>query len=262
MEKSLRYLPRFLAWGVRTHSRSSNCVSPLCFVINQTCTLHDKNLNPQFLKGDTTTVAAIDNEEKKWLGKRLKLRIRKHFSDDTKITYGANEIYQGIADTIEIPEFFCYFQLPDTFQSWFLVIQLHVWMVLVRTANENNGRMMRSKLVTTMWNDVEARLGKLKEIPSSERKKGLKAMCAQFHAALVSYDEGLFDQDIVLAAAVWRTFFSYEYRDPRILEGMVLYIRKQMEYLDSLNTEELMFSGHVSWIPLKEIVSHLDNHKR
>ena len=34
------------------------------------------------------------------------------------------------------PNFFRVCDLPDTFQSWFLVTQLHVWMSLVRLKQE------------------------------------------------------------------------------------------------------------------------------
>ena len=49
--------------------------------------------------------------------------------------------------------------LPDTFQSWFLVTQLHVWMCLVRFKSEGrDGAALYKRLVTLFWNDVEHRM--------------------------------------------------------------------------------------------------------
>lgn len=48
--------------------------------------------------------------------------------------------------------------MPDTFQSWFLVTQLHVWILMVRLMGEgDDGRFMRNAVVEAMWQDVEYR---------------------------------------------------------------------------------------------------------
>lgn len=52
--------------------------------------------------------------------------------------------------------------LPDTFNSWFLITELHLWMVCVRLMNEGTkGSMIRNYLVEALWNDVEFRAKKL-----------------------------------------------------------------------------------------------------
>ena len=49
--------------------------------------------------------------------------------------------------------------LPDTFQSWFLIVQLHVWMTLVRFKSEGaQGAVMYKQIVTYFWHDVEYRM--------------------------------------------------------------------------------------------------------
>jgi cytochrome b pre-mRNA-processing protein 3 len=48
--------------------------------------------------------------------------------------------------------------LPDTFHTWFLVTELHVWMLMVRLMNEGKeGRLIRNGLVNALWDDVEQR---------------------------------------------------------------------------------------------------------
>ena len=48
--------------------------------------------------------------------------------------------------------------MPDTFHTWFLVTELHVWMLMVRLMNEGKeGRLIRNGLVNALWDDVEQR---------------------------------------------------------------------------------------------------------
>ena len=63
-------------------------------------------------------------------------------------------VEQGVGD-----QFHELCRLPDTFQSWFLVTQLHLWMCLVRfKADGSDGVVMYKQLVTLFWNDVEYRM--------------------------------------------------------------------------------------------------------
>ena len=49
--------------------------------------------------------------------------------------------------------------LPDTFQSWFLIAHLHVWLCLVRLKREGkDGSLVIREVVTTFWYDVEQRM--------------------------------------------------------------------------------------------------------
>ena len=57
------------------------------------------------------------------------------------------------------PELYALCGLPDTFQSWFLVTQLHVWLALVRFKREGrDGADLYKHLVTLFWHDVEHRM--------------------------------------------------------------------------------------------------------
>lgn len=53
-------------------------------------------------------------------------------------------------------------KLPNTFQSWFLVAHLHLWMCLVRLKREGkDGHFMIRELVSTFWEDVKQRMSML-----------------------------------------------------------------------------------------------------
>uniref|UniRef100_A0A8C2W3J2 Ubiquinol-cytochrome c reductase complex assembly factor 1 n=1 Tax=Chinchilla lanigera TaxID=34839 RepID=A0A8C2W3J2_CHILA len=143
-------------------------------------------------------------------------------------------------------------QMPDTFNSWFLITLLHVWMCLVRMKQEGrSGKYMCRIIVHFMWEDVEQR-GRVMGVNPYILKKNMILMTNNFYAAILGYDEGILSDDHGLAAALWRTFFNQKCEDPRQLELLVEYVRKQMQYLDSINGEDLLLTGEVSWRPLVE----------
>ncbi|XP_035209738.1 ubiquinol-cytochrome-c reductase complex assembly factor 1-like isoform X2 [Stegodyphus dumicola] len=185
--------------------------------------------------------------------RRLKESMSRIYSKNTKAKVGGVIAYEKCADGIDVEAFFKHFKLPDTFQSWFHIINLHVWMCIAVTISEKHGRVFRNSLVDSMWSDVELRMDKL-EMPSSDKKKNLKEFTAQFNAALIGYDEGLLGDDTVLAASAWRILFDRHCIDPRLLENVVLYIRRQICHLDSLNTEEFIIRGMVSFMPFQDAI--------
>jgi hypothetical protein len=63
---------------------------------------------------------------------------------------------------------------------------------------------------------------------SSGLKKQSIELLHQFQAAVIGYDEGLLNDDTVLAGAVWRTLFQQHCSDLENLERLVHYIRKQV----------------------------------
>ncbi|XP_058142958.1 ubiquinol-cytochrome c reductase complex assembly factor 1 isoform X2 [Dasypus novemcinctus] len=143
-----------------------------------------------------------------------------------KIKIAALRMYTNCVEKTDFEEFFLRCQMPDTFNSWFLITLLHVWMCLVRMKQEGrSGKYMCHIIVHFMWEDVEQR--------------------GRVMGGILSDDHGL-------AAALWRTFFDQKCDDPRQLELLVEYVRKQMQYLDSMNGEDLLLTGEVSWRPLVE----------
>ncbi|MBN3292420.1 UQCC1 factor, partial [Polypterus senegalus] len=169
-----------------------------------------------------------------------------------KIKIAALRMYTCCVEKINYDEFFERCSLPDTLNSWFLVAQLHVWMCLVRMKQEGRaGKYMCRYIVHSMWEDVHQR-GKVLGIDSVSLKESIRVMTENFYAAIFGYDEGILSNDSVLAAALWRNLFNKECEDPHQLELMVEYVRKQMQYLDSLDGEDLLLTGEVKWRPLVE----------
>ncbi|XP_069607868.1 ubiquinol-cytochrome c reductase complex assembly factor 1 isoform X1 [Ranitomeya imitator] len=169
-----------------------------------------------------------------------------------KIKIAALRMYTCCVERIDYDEFFEKCNLPDTLNSWFLVTQLHVWMCMVRMKQEGRaGKYMCRFIVYSMWEDVEQR-GKVMGIDSVTMKNTTKALTEIFYASIFGYDEGIISDDRVLSSALWRNLFNMKCDDPRQLELMVEYVRKQMQFLDSLNGEDLLLTGEVSWRPLVE----------
>uniref|UniRef100_A0A8C8GTH9 Ubiquinol-cytochrome c chaperone domain-containing protein n=1 Tax=Oncorhynchus tshawytscha TaxID=74940 RepID=A0A8C8GTH9_ONCTS len=143
-----------------------------------------------------------------------------------KIKIAALRMYTCCVERINYDEFFEKCSLPDTLNSWFLVAQLHVWICLVRIRQEGReGKYMCRYIVHSMWEDVE------------QRSKIMG---------------GILSDDGVLAAALWRNMFNRQCEDPRQLELMVEYVRKQMQFIDALDGEDLLLTGEVNWRPLLE----------
>ncbi|CAF89955.1 unnamed protein product [Tetraodon nigroviridis] len=145
-----------------------------------------------------------------------------------KIKIAALRMYTCCVERVNYDQFFDKCSLPDTLNSWFLVAQLHVWMCLVRMRQEGRaGKYMCRYVVHSMWEDVEQR-SKILGVDAAHRKEAMKAMTEMFYAALFGYDEGILSDDRVLAAALWRNLFNRECEDPRQLELLVEYVRKQV----------------------------------
>ncbi|XP_019341101.1 ubiquinol-cytochrome-c reductase complex assembly factor 1 isoform X3 [Alligator mississippiensis] len=169
-----------------------------------------------------------------------------------KIKLAALRMYTSCVERTDYEEFFERFNMPDTLNSWFLVAQLHVWMCLVRMKQEGRtGTFMCHHIVHFMWDDVKQR-GKMLGIDPSTLRRSMRSMTENFYAAIYGYDEGILSDDHVLAAALWRNLFNKNCEDPRQLELLVEYVRKQMQYLDAMNGDDLLLSGEVTWRPLVE----------
>lgn len=55
--------------------------------------------------------------------------------------------------------FFDTLALPDTFYSWFVITELHIWMLSVRLmAVGEDGRIVRNGMMEALWNDVPTRV--------------------------------------------------------------------------------------------------------
>lgn len=166
------------------------------------------------------------------------------------------KLYESITGQINFDAYFEGLNMPDTFYSWFLVTELHVWMLMARLMNEGEkGRLVRNAVVEALWQDVDFRSKQLGETSSSLRRKQIQDLADQFQACLFSYDEGLSSSDHVLAGALWRNLLQYqdlEVDQIVLVDQIVDYVRQQMSMLDKVDQELLVLgTGTLNWTTLK-----------
>lgn len=176
-----------------------------------------------------------------------------------KLKFSSYYLYESVADQLNYADFFEHFAMPNTFNSWFLITELHVWMLLVRSMAEGpekneDGRFMRNTIVEAMWTDVSSRAKKLGAHNPSRVRQQTEQLSQQFQAALINYDEGLQGDDRTLAAALWRRFFvKADAVDLASVELLVQYVRAQMEILDRMPAEEIIVKPKVKWLSIREL---------
>ncbi|XP_014278426.1 ubiquinol-cytochrome-c reductase complex assembly factor 1 isoform X2 [Halyomorpha halys] len=183
---------------------------------------------------------------------KVKFYFYKH-----KLLAAGYYMYERVADDVDYASFMKAFSMPDTFNSWFLITELHLWMVIARMmADPKSGRFIRNVIVEALWKDVITRTKKLESEHATVVKSQIMQMSEEFQAALVTYDEGILSDDTVLASAVWRRILSRQC-DVRQLEAMVKYVRQTIFYLHKVSIEDMVYKKKIEWIPVNEVFKSL-----
>ncbi|XP_049856757.1 ubiquinol-cytochrome-c reductase complex assembly factor 1-like [Schistocerca gregaria] len=199
---------------------------------------------------ETKVLAVGANQSDDGVIRKLTRRLGVLDHSKSKLKRAGYLLYENAADRIDYKKFFKVFQMPDTLNSWFLITELHVWMLMVRSmAADKEGRYLRNIIVEAMWNDVSARAKKLGAANPGLVREQLSEMSEQFQAAIMGYDEGLLSDDKVLAGAVWRRFFERNCNNPEAVECLVRYIRKQIKLLDEIGINDLISNPDITWLP-------------
>lgn len=124
------------------------------------------------------------------------------------------------------------FKKPDTFNTWFLITELHIWMMMVRAMGELNDRdIIRNTIVEAMWADVQMRAEKLSPTRKTEIRKQVEILSGQFQYAVLAYDEGLMTDDKRLASALWKRFFESKCDDYELIELLIKYVRINVSFI-------------------------------
>lgn len=158
-------------------------------------------------------------------------------------------------DNLNYEEIFKACSLPDSFQSWFLIAHLHVWLFMVRLKREGpDGEYLIRQVVSTFWYDVEHRMRAMEVYSSLGASRNFRELVQQFYGLTLAYEEGLLSSDKHLAAAFWRNMvFDREETDPRRLATMVEYVRRQVQHMDTQDSEAIMNNGTISLVPFSKI---------
>jgi len=219
--------------------------------------IHTTNL---YLKGEE--IKPPEKEEIKMPDYNFVQKLYKKFFrgiPKTKLKASGYILLPYCAQKQNLEEFFRVFDMPDTFYSWFLVTELHVWMLSSRLMDEGDyGRETRNAMVEALWHDCEFRAKSIGDLPSSLRSKQVLQLSEEFQAALFIYDEGLLGGDKELANALWRRFFlsireSEKAQEPDMEKVALLvnYVRATMHKLDNTDAVNLIIKSTVDWLPLE-----------
>ncbi|XP_060081891.1 ubiquinol-cytochrome-c reductase complex assembly factor 1-like [Ylistrum balloti] len=124
------------------------------------------------------------------------------FDRDLRVSYKKLELsaYRSwlcITELVDHDAFCEILDLPDTFNTWFLINELHLWIILTRLSFEGvEGRYFRNVLVSLMWKDTELRMKEVETVSFNERKEFLDQMKFHLQNAFLFYDEVIIKDEI------------------------------------------------------------------
>ncbi|KAI5711398.1 hypothetical protein M8J75_000118 [Diaphorina citri] len=194
----------------------------------------------------TTGAEYLYEKKSPWLKSLIK-KLGWKFLYKGKFSMLGYQMYESIIKNVNYLQFFKDFEMEDTFHSWFLVVELHVWMMSVRVMrDEEFGKVVRDGIIQTMWSDIEERSQHLTRAQVQE-------LSDEFRAAFLNYDEGILGDDKVLAGAVWRRFFCKNCDNPELIERLVHYIRHQISVLDHTSNKDLFVEQKPVLISLSDV---------
>lgn len=146
-------------------------------------------------------------------------------------------LYGKSIDQLNHMDFVDKFQLPNTFNTWFLITELHVWMLMVRAMGERkDNTLIRNTIVETLWQDVTVRANTLAPDDGRTVKKQIEELTGQLQYAIILYDEGLTKDDKQLASALWTRLFTSNCDNYEHIELMVKYVRYNVSTLNESPT--------------------------
>nr|XP_021187863.2 ubiquinol-cytochrome-c reductase complex assembly factor 1 [Helicoverpa armigera] len=221
------------------------CVNGLCVTKSDTRNLNTVAVEESYVKKFMNAIGWMDQS-------RTRLKLTGYF------------LYEGIPENVSYADWFESLELPDTFVSWFTITELHVWLLMVRYMAEDvvlptgdkkkyikgDGHFIRNCIIEALWADVANKIKLLEGANPAIARKQVSELSEQFQAALVAYDEGLSD-DKVLAAAIWRRFYSLS-DDVKAehIERLVKFIRHQISQLDKIPSEDLKSKPNITWLSI------------
>ncbi|ORX59459.1 hypothetical protein DM01DRAFT_1332937 [Hesseltinella vesiculosa] len=175
-------------------------------------------------------------------------RVMGYYSNSSTAIRTSHDLYNICAKQWDMNKDFyinkC--QLPDNFQSWFSVTQLHVWMLMVHLRAHDQGKLHIQEIINRLFEDSEARIRDHGIKQQRMIDTYIKDLVAQFHGGVVAYDEGMCKDDPVLAAALWRNLFAPSSNNATDLAYVVQYIRRELKALEVYDGEKLM-AGQVNF---------------
>lgn len=129
--------------------------------------------------------------------------------------------------------------LPDTFNSWFMKVHLHVWMTYIRLGSIEGGNYLRKELHDVFVEDIEHRVRLLGVGDAFWVSKTVSSYTGMMNGLYCAYDDGLVGEDTVLSGALWRNYFNKSC-DMERLSALVGYVRREIHVTENIQDSEIM----------------------
>ena len=83
---------------------------------------------------------------------------------------------------VDVADWFRLLDLPDTFYSWWLITELHAWMLCVRlrVGQTPEGEDLMNFMVAGLWTDLETRMKKIPGMSASKRGNQIWDLAEEF----------------------------------------------------------------------------------
>jgi len=136
-------------------------------------------------------------------------------------------------------------ELKDTFQTWFEVTVLHLWIMFVRLRREPGGEKLSQNVFDSFWSEAEQRMyeyGSKNQLMFSRNAKHYSTI---YHGAVLAYDEALIDNDMMMTDALWRNIFPSMDVSAEKLACVVKYVRRALNALEK--DDEFMITGVIKF---------------
>ncbi|PVU91719.1 hypothetical protein BB559_004023 [Furculomyces boomerangus] len=141
--------------------------------------------------------------------------------------------------------------MPPTFQTWFSVSMIYVWLSMVRLRMEENSSVYKQQLVDNFFTEAEERIKKSGISSGKIVNDSLKDLTANYLGVVMAFDEGFIKSDAILAGAIWRNTLS-NCESTESLYKVVYYVRKQLSMLDNTSSQDFI-QGKFSFDPISVV---------
>jgi len=162
---------------------------------------------------------------------------------------------------VDIVAWFRAMEMPDTFYSWWLITELHIWMLCtrVKVPKSPEGDYLMEHMINGLYEDLEKRMKQVPGMTASKRSDQIWDLAEEFQTAIILYDYGQLKDDAALANALWKRFFlADEDVSPKLVENLVKYVRKTMAMLDEVAMEEMLYGDagqdKLKWFDIEKVV--------
>lgn len=143
-----------------------------------------------------------------------------------------SDLYDRCAERAHVERNFWYGDcaLPETYQSWFQITNLHVYLLLTRFRAFDKAayKTYSQELINHFFIDAESRMRDRFGVQTSRLVKGyMRDMHMQHRGSVLGYDEGLATGDAMLAQALWRNIWGAGW-------GTVAGVKRKLAGIDKL----------------------------